>query len=138
LPPWEPQVLVRRVRRAVAEVAGDRAAEQERLLGDDPDLVPDVVLGHLADVDAVERDRPAGHVVEARDEVDEGRLAAAGAADDGGRLTGRGTERDPAEARVAEFHVVELDVPARCGDRGRLVGVVERRLGVEDLLDPLG
>ena len=43
---------------------------------------------HLADVDAVDEQAAAGDVVEARDEVDERGLAAAGAADDRGHLAG--------------------------------------------------
>ena len=77
----------------------------------------------LADVDAVDEDRSAGRVVEARDEVDERRLAAAGAADDRRRLARAGAERDVAEdrllgARVAELDVAELD-DAALGGIGR-------------------
>ena len=42
----------------------------------------------LADVLAVDGDPAAGHVVEARDQVGDGRLAAAGRADDADRLAG--------------------------------------------------
>ena len=38
-----PQLVVGRVGLAVAQVAGDRAAEQERLLGDEPDPRPQVL-----------------------------------------------------------------------------------------------
>ena len=54
-PQGVPQLVVGRVGLAEAEVAGDRAVEQERLLGDQADPRPDVVLAHLANVDAVDR-----------------------------------------------------------------------------------
>ena len=84
---------------------------------------------------------PAGHVVEARDEVDERGLAAARAADDGRRLARLDDERDVAQDRVLGARVAELDVAeleAADGRRGRerLVRVLDRGLRPEDLLDP--
>ncbi len=109
--------LVGRVRGAVAEVAGDRPAEQEGPLGDDPDEAPEVLLAEVADVDAVDRHRSPGHVVEARDQVDQGRLAAAGAAHDRGRLARTGREGDRPQDRVLGTRVAELDVPELDHDR---------------------
>ena len=43
-----PQLVVGRVRVAEAEVARDRAAEQERLLRDDADPAPQVLAVHVA------------------------------------------------------------------------------------------
>ena len=54
--------------------------------GTTPMRAPQVLAVELADVDAVDEHRAAGRVVEARDQVDERRLAAAGGADDGRRL----------------------------------------------------
>ena len=51
------------------------------------DLLAQVVLRHLADVDAVQQDRPLGHVVEAGNQVDDRRFAGPGRADEGRRLT---------------------------------------------------
>ena len=115
-----PELVVGRVLLAVAQVARDGAAEQERLLRDEADLAPEVVAVHVADVDAVDEHRAAGHVVEAGDEVDERRLAAARAADDRRGLARRGRERHAAQhgvlgARVAELDVAELDVAALAG-----------------------
>ena len=143
---------------AVAEVAGDRAAEEEGPLGDDPDALPEVLARHLADVHAVHQQRPAGHVVEARDQVDQRGLAAAGRAHDGGRLAGLGGERDVVQHRLLRAGVAELDVAEldRAGDRRagraravavrghdgrhghRLQGVLDARLDGQDLLDPVG
>src|SRR5439155_19022077 len=107
---------------AEAEIARDRAAEQERLLGDDAEPAPDVRTVHLTDVDAIEQDGAGGHVVEARDEIHERGLAAARRADDRDRLARLGRERHVAEdrvlgARIAELDGLEFDAAARPGDR---------------------
>ena len=75
-----PEPLVGGLLVAVAQVVGHGAAEQERLLRHEADPAPQVLLRHLAHVDAVHEHAAAGDVVEARDEADERRLAAAGAA----------------------------------------------------------
>ena len=94
-------------------------------------------------VHAVDVELAAGHVVEARDEVDERGLAAAGAADDGRRHARLDHQRDAAQDRVLGARVAELDVAegerAAAGRRRRGdLGVVDRGLGPEDLLDPAG
>ncbi len=53
-----PQLVVGRLLVAVAQVAGHRAAEQERLLGHEADAVPQVVAVDTADVDAVDEHLP--------------------------------------------------------------------------------
>ena len=70
------------------------------------------------DIDAVDGHGAVGGVVEARDEVDQRRLAAAGAADDRRRLAGLSDERDVVQdgllgARVTELDVLELDARSR-------------------------
>ena len=79
-------LLVGGVLPAVADVVGDGVVEQHRLLGDEAELAAQGLLRHLPDVHAVHEDAARSHVVEARDEVDERRLARAGAADDRGDL----------------------------------------------------
>ena len=51
-----PHRLVGRLRVAEAKVRGDGPAEQERLLGHDPDPGPERLAVDLADVDAVDED----------------------------------------------------------------------------------
>jgi hypothetical protein len=77
------------VRAAEGDVVGDRAAEQERLLGHDPHLRAQRVRRHVAQVVAVDEHAPVGWVVEARDELGEGRLARARGADERHRLPWR-------------------------------------------------
>ena len=62
----------------VGDVVADGAREQERFLLDDADLAAQVVARVLLEFDAVEQDAPAGVVVEARQQVDQRRLARTG------------------------------------------------------------
>ena len=54
-----PHLVITGVRIAVADVARDGATEQERLLRDEADLAPQVLLLHVAHVDAVDQHLPA-------------------------------------------------------------------------------
>ena len=58
-PEGVPQLVVGRVRLAVAQVARDRAREQERLLWNEADACPQVVSIELADVDPSIVSRPS-------------------------------------------------------------------------------
>ena len=84
------------VRAAEGDVLGDRAAEQEALLGDDPEPAAQRVRVELADVDAVDQDPPALRVVEAGDQLRQRRLAGAGLADQRDRLAGQDPQVDVA------------------------------------------
>ena len=85
---------------AVADVAGDRAGEEHRLLRHEADPRAQVLLRHLADVDAVDQHAALVDVVEARDQAGERRLAGAGAADDRGHLAGLRRERHAGQRRL--------------------------------------
>src|SRR4029079_6510411 len=135
--------VIGRVLVTEAKVAGHGPGEEEGLLRDDPDPLPEVLEGHLAHVEHGALAGAAGRVVEARDEVDQRRLATARAADDGRRLARTGPERDVAPdrllgTRVAEFDRVEDDLPAPrgIGRPDRPLWLADHRLGVEDLADP--
>ena len=67
---------------AEADVVHDRVAEQEGVLQHDADLPAQAGARHIAHVEAVDRTAPPRHIVEARDQVDDGGLAGAGRADD--------------------------------------------------------
>ena len=134
-----------RVGRADAEVRGDGPAEQERLLRDEADRLPEVRPLEVADVDAVDPDRARGRVGEAGDERDQRGLATPRAPDDGRRLAGSRRERDVADDRVLGTGVrvgraLELERPAGAGtgDRDRGGGIGDGGDGREDLVDALG
>ena len=75
-------LVVGRLLAPEADVARDRAGEQHRLLRDVADPGAQVLLPHLAHVDAVDEDAAFVDVVEARNQPGERGLARAGAADD--------------------------------------------------------
>ena len=94
----------------------------------------------LADVDAVEQHRAAVRVVEARQQADQRRLAAARAADDRHGLARRDPHANAGEhlalvGVVGEGHVAELDLAPGAIERDVAAAVLGR--GVEHLEDAL-
>ena len=147
--------------RTEADVFGDGAGEEERVLQHDAEVLAqrgELVLAH---VDAIDEHLAALHIVEAHHERDDGGLAGAGVADDGGGLVGLDGEGDAAqdpfdadgfevfrrcsgdggellrrEALVGEPDVAELDAAgARAGQR--IGGGGDFGRGVEELEDAL-
>src|SRR5581483_9642580 len=87
-------LLVRGVRLREADVRGDRAAEEERVLQDDAELPPVRAELHRAQVDVVDTHRTASGVVEAADEPSERRLPTARLADEREAAARRHVQRD--------------------------------------------
>jgi hypothetical protein len=100
-------------RIAVGDVVLDRGREQELVLLHDAHRFPQRLERDPGDLLPVDGDRAAAHVIKARDEVGDGRLAAARRPDDADRLAALGREADPLEhavvvgAGIAEVDVVE-------------------------------
>ena len=123
-------LFLRGVQLAVADVVAHVAAEERRLLRHDADLLAQAAHLDVADVAAVDRDAAFGRVVEARDQVDQRRLAGAARPDQRDHLAGPGGQIDLAQHRarlgvilVIERHVVEAD-QAFDGRQRLRVGVV--------------
>ena len=82
---------------AEADVVGDGAGEEERVLEDDAEAAAEGGEVLFADVDAVDENLAVLDVVEAHHEGDDGGLAGSGVADDGGGFAGGDGEGDAAE-----------------------------------------
>ena len=125
-----------RVGPAERDVVGDRPAEEEPLLRDDPELPPQRLLRDLAKVGAVDRDATVARVVETREELGDGRLSGSRVTDerDGGACGNVEVEvvQDVGELAVAEPDVVEADMSLDRGELARVVRVDDVRLLVED------
>src|ERR1700749_4115589 len=96
-------------------VFGDGAREEEWVLQDDTEVLAQcgqIVHSH---VDAVDQDLAALHIVEAHHERDDGGLAGAGVANDGGGLVGLDDEGDTAED---PFDADGFEVFGRCDGDG--------------------
>ena len=100
---------------SVADVVHHGVAEEERILQHDADLLAQAVERHGAHVHTVDRHLPGRHVVEARQQVDQRRLARTRRPDDGDGLSRFGGQVDALEHRLALFvfgaGVVEDDAP---------------------------
>ena len=112
-------LLVGRVGTAEADVVGDRAAEEERVLQHDAELA--AVRAELTSRRSFPSTRtvPARRVVEARDQLRRRRLAAARLADERDAAAGRDLELEAVDHRLAavgEDDPVELDATV---ERGR-------------------
>ena len=112
-----------RARGAVPDVLPDRRREQQRVLGD-ADL-GSRTPGVVGQVVTVHRDPSRLRVVEPQEEVGDGGLPVAGAADDGDPLAGRRLERhapqDRAVGLVGEPDPLEPHLSAQAR-RGHGVG----------------
>ena len=131
---------VRGLAVAVGDVVADRAREEERFLRNDAELLmkrDGVVLIHRNAIDTHSTRRC---VVEARDELDHGRLAGTGLTDQRDRLARPNPHVDTTQGlvdrrRVTEMHVLEHDFAAQLRHRHRVRGCGYRRLCVEQLGD---
>ncbi len=83
----------------VGDVLPDGPGEEEGLLLDDADLLAQVAPRILPQLHPVQEDAPAGVVVEARQQVDQGGLARAGAPQDAHHLARGCVEIDPLQDR---------------------------------------
>ena len=111
----------RRVEPAVAQVVGDRAGEQHRILEHDGDALAQRSDAVLAHVDAVDQHASGRRVVEARNQADQRRLAGAREADERDHLARPGLEGDVVQhvraVGIREADVLEADVARRRSTR---------------------
>ena len=132
-------LFIGRVGTSVGDVLFERGGEEEDFLLYDRHLPTQRLQRPLADILIIERDPTCAHVVEARNEVDDGRLAAAGQSQQRDQFTGSGLEIDVAEHRrarvVGEVDVIKLDVALGLSRRHRAWVVLHFRFLVEDLED---
>ena len=123
--------------RAEADVVGDRARKQERILGDQRHLRAQGALLDGPHVDAVDQHISVGDVVEAGDQVGDGGLAGAGLADQRHGLAGLDGEVDVLQHRlvglVGEGDAAQLDAAVDPAHRRGVGGVDDARLGVQQL-----
>ncbi len=120
---------------AVGDVVADRAVQERGVLGDDADRRAQALLAHVGDILAVDEDPAAFKIVEAQQQVDEGRFAGAGAAHEPDPLAGPHGQRqlvdDPRALAVMEAHPIESHLAA--GDRERHgIGLVDDGQGLGD------
>ena len=94
---------------AVGDVVPDRAGEEVRLLGDEPELAPVGRQGQVAEVGAVGRDPAGGGVVEAGQQLHHRGLPGARPPDEGHRLPRPDGQVDPVEGPALTGAVVEPD-----------------------------
>ena len=127
-------LVVGRVELPHPDVVADGAIEEGRLLRDQREAAAEGRQRVLADVASVDLDRPIGRVVEAREHIDQGRLAGTGRPDERGAGPGRDRDRDVLERRgqaVGEVHALVGDALA---DGRRLGGAADRDAEILGLL----
>ncbi|MCX5741155.1 MAG: hypothetical protein NT062_01510 [Proteobacteria bacterium] len=136
---------------AERDVVGQRAGEQDHVLRDDRDAAAQGVQLELADLGAVDVDRSAIALVQAREELDDGGLAGARRAHDGHGRAARHADVDAAQHRLGAVGEVDVDELDRGRGRGGLHhggahrhrrrgrdDAAVRLVGVEQLDDALG
>ena len=95
---------------AISDIALDSAGEQAGFLRNITDFVPQVMLGHLPDIDIVDQDFAFGHIIKTGNQVDQRGLSAAGTADDGRSLPGSGSEGDSLQHIIFGAGIFEADI----------------------------
>ena len=130
------------VRPPVANVVADGVGEQEGVLQHDADAPPQAVLGHAANVLAVDGNGAALDVVEPFQQADDRGLAGPGGSHQGHGLARLRHQIHPLQHRrlrlVGEFHVAQLDAALRHHQRPGVGRVLDLRLLIQQLEDALG
>src|SRR6266705_2607243 len=111
----------------------DLSREEHGLLWHKTDFRAQMLLRHLADIEAVNQDAATVDIVKARNQTDQCRFACSGASDDRCGLAWPGAEGNVAEgwlfrARIAESHVLELNISLYLVGPLHLVGILDFRL----------
>jgi hypothetical protein len=121
---WAAAVTCSRLASGFPKAIFSRIVPENRggLLQDDSDLRAEGIQGQVTQIIAVYSDRPFAGVIEARQQVDDGRLSRAGGAQQGDRIARLGLETDVFQnglsaLEIAEGYVLEADVtlPSTCG-----------------------
>src|SRR6516164_11823589 len=92
-----------RVRPPVADVVADRAVQERCVLGHDGNLPAQTLLRNARDILPVDEDAAAFEIEEAQQQVHDGGLAGAGAADKADLLSGPHGERESIEYSIRAF-----------------------------------
>ena len=134
-----------RIGAAESNVLGNRAGEDRRFLLDIGEMPPQRRLIDLPDVETVDRDPSAGHIVEALGEREDRRLAGARGSHQRHLFALPHGKADALQhgltlsGQVAEIDSLEGQHPLRRHRKfERLVRLAKRRLGVEDFHQPFG
>ena len=104
-----PELVVAGIGFAVAQVVTDRTVQQGGVLGHHADVGAQAFLSHRGDVLIVDQDASAFQVVQAQQQVDQGRLAGAGRADQTDFLARCNGDVQAAD-HAALLAIVEVDV----------------------------
>ena len=108
-----PDLFIRRVQATVEDIFFDGGIEEERILRHEADVVTKGADRHIPDIDAVDVDGSACHIIETWKQVGNGGLAGAGRPDDGDGLSGSGDEIQIRQDRVfffiGEGHMARFD-----------------------------
>src|SRR5439155_9823846 len=102
-------LFARAAQAAVGDIGVDRVVEEHDVLAHEGDVRAQAGERQLLEVVAVEQDAPGGGRVKARQEVDERRLAAAGAAHQRHRLARPNLQVDVGERGLVARRVGEAD-----------------------------
>jgi hypothetical protein len=129
---------------AVADVGQDAVVEKVAFLGHEADGGGQRCLAGVPHVGAVDLDRPAGDVVQPRDQVADGGLAGPARPDQRHELAGVGFEADARQRVHRRAGIAEVDLPERypaaTADHrqiGSIVGIYDVGHHVQVLEDPV-
>ncbi len=129
------------VHPAIGDVVPHRLVEEDDLLGDQGDLVPQRLHLQRPDIPAIHFQHPAGDVEEPRDQVDQGGLPRPAATHQGHHFSPIHGEVDPVQhclVLVGEGNVPETDLGGERLQRRGVRAVLHRHLHVDHGKNPFG
>ena len=136
-----PDLFIRRIQTAIENIFFDGGIEEECILRHKADVVTKGADCHIPDVDAIDVDGSACHVIETRKQVGNGRLAGTGWADDGDGLSGFGDEIQIRQYRIVFFvgksHMTRFDTALCDFDRLGTVFILDFRLFIKNRKDAI-
>ncbi len=120
-------LVARGMAGGVADVFGDGAVEQKNVLLDDAQQPAITFHFDIAQIDAVQLNRPGGGIVKPRHQIAQRRFARAAGTDQCDHLAGFSFEIDVAQHQMLVLRIVEADVSqAKCARRSCLRSTTTR------------
>lgn len=123
-----------------AQILAHRALEQKRVLGDMTDVVVKISQAQFAQINSIQPNRAAGHIVGPHRQIRDGAFAGTGVSDEGGDLARWERQGKIAQhlraTRILKTHIIELDRNHALRPFFGSCRIFDLDFGIENFKDP--